>query len=161
MMAIASRTKIGVWLLLGAGLVGSLMLIRLTTSPELTIPHELKARAESLASAIAEQERAVLQDDRENRLFLQNLTETLGGVEGVRWVEVFDESANVIAHTLPDRVGGKPLPNHEEYVHRLFAGQEAIAEADSEHRRFNRFVPIALPDETGIPRTVAVIEIIM
>jgi PAS domain S-box-containing protein len=93
--------------------------------------------------------------------YMQALTEHLGEIEGVMWVEVFDKEATIIAHTNKERVGGKPLETHESYVKEIFRNGKTLEEEDRKGARYNRFVPVYGSTKEGEKEVTGVVELVM
>jgi len=72
---------------------------------------------------------------------VQALCESLGRIEDVVSVELFDASGNVVAHSNVDRVGEPSFPLHLSYVSRVLAGEPAVHSWDEGLDRFHLFIP--------------------
>ncbi len=93
--------------------------------------------------------------------YLQKLTEKVGEFSKVLWVEIFDDEATILAHTVKERRGQKPLPIHEKYVKKVLKTRKAINEEDFENKRFNRFVPYFIGFDEREKTVAGAIELAM
>jgi signal transduction histidine kinase/CheY-like chemotaxis protein len=112
-----------------------------------------------VGQASATSARRILDDSRHERERLQEWCEAFGALETIRWVEVFDRDAKVIAHTLSERVGKPPLAAHDAIVRRVLQDGEIVDEEDVDGGRLNRFVPVYQGNE-GESEIIGVVEVI-
>ncbi len=90
---------------------------------------------------------------------MQAIVESLGGIEGVVWVEVFDKEAEIIAHTNKERVGGKPLEEHRLYIKKIFEDSNPIGKLDRDGR-YSSFVPV-FSSNNEKEAVIGVVELVM
>ncbi len=119
----------------------------------------LRASAELIGRASSDSAGRIFDNIAEEDAHLQRLCEELGQLGSILWVEVFDRSSEIIAHTKPDRIGQAPLARHADFVRRVLADGESINERDEAHGRLNRFVPV-FDGHDGEGQVVAVIEVV-
>lgn len=119
----------------------------------------------SSARALAQSINRIVRHTLDDRILsahrLQTLVARLGALEGVLWIEVFDSSAKVIAHTVPERVGRPPIDLHDSLVRRILQTGEEVNEYDRERNRLNRFVPVLKLGPTDHEHIIGVVEIVM
>ncbi len=114
-------------------------------------------------TALVEMVQQVVRSSFERRVAdrrrLQMLAEKLATTKDVQWVGVFDDRAQVIAHSDRVRLGKEPLPLHREFVDRILRGSEPITEEDREQGRFSLFVPVS--NEAGDADPHGGIEVVL
>lgn len=120
----------------------------------------LKSEARVLSAAMQESIVQVMDERARERAMLQEMSERLGSLPGVSWVEVFDRDATVIAHTDSDRIDAKPLHIHVEFVRQVFETGSPVEQADVEQGQFDRFVPVFGANGDG-DTVVGVVELVM
>ncbi len=114
----------------------------ITQSDRRSYEAELAETTKTLPAIVQASTEPALVDRLEARRLLQATAEELGTMVGVRWIEVFDEDARVIAHTDRNRRGNPPMAHHAKMVQQLLKGGVALEELDVERGRLNRFDPI-------------------
>lgn len=92
--------------------------------------------------------------------WLGTLAEHLAEHEDIDWIEVFDNRAQVIAHSIPHRVGEPPLDNHAMRVRELLNSEaNELEHADPDRKQLNRFVTIHAPNSGNTPAHLGVFEL--
>lgn len=123
--------------------------------------NEMRKDALAISRTIQVSAGKIMSDLQSDRDYIQTLTEHLGNIGGVEWVEVFDREATIIAHTDKERVGGKPLEIHELYVKEIFKNGKPIEEEDKQRSRYNRFVPVYDITKEGEEAVIGVVEVVL
>lgn len=123
--------------------------------------NEMRKDALAISRTIQVSAGKIMSDLQSDRDYIQTLTEHLGNIGGVEWVEVFDREATIIAHTDKERVGGKPLEIHELYVKEIFKNGKPIEEEDKQRSRYNRFVPVYDITKEGGEAVIGVVEVVL
>lgn len=124
------------------------------------LQREVKDSAKSLSEIIGGSVGESVSKIRRQRGHLQDLVLELSKLPGVQYVEVFDDSATVIAHTRAHRIGGKPSPLHQSFISEVYQTGRPIDEELPGTGKFNRFVPVF---ENGLEagRVIGVIEVVL
>ena len=98
----------------------------------------------------------------ENRRHLQTLTEHIGNTEGVIYVEIYDNAANVIAHTDKGLVGLEPEDKlNVEYAKRIIGSGETLIMEHPDEGRYEIFVPVSGTQESNAGQVLGVINLAM
>ncbi len=123
--------------------------------------NEMRKDALAISRTIQVSAGKIMSDLQSDRDYIQTLTEHLGNIGGVEWVEVFDQEATIIAHTDNERIGGKPMETHESYVKEIFKNGKPIEEEDKQRSRYNRFVPVYDITREGKEAVIGVVEVVL
>ncbi len=122
---------------------------------------EMRKDSQAISKAIQESISKIMSGLQPDNDYIQTLTEHLGTISGVKYVEIFDREATIIAHTDKGRVGGKPLEIHKLFVKEIFNNGKPIEEEDKQRSRYNRFVPIYDVSKKGETSVIGVVELVV
>ena len=123
---------------------------------------ELKRTALVVSTSIEKSTSKVMSDFQTDKRHLQALTEHLGNIKSVKWVEVFDREATIIAHTKNERISSKPLEIHKSYIKEIFKTGKPVNEEDKQNGVYNRFIPVYdTSKKKGEEEVIGVVELVM
>jgi len=123
--------------------------------------NEMRKDALAISTAIQESVGKIMSGVQSDRDYMQTLTEHLGSIAGVKYVEIFNREAIIIAHTDKERVGGKPLEIHKSYIQEIFKNGKPIEEEDKPRGRYNRFVPVYDTSKKEEETVIGVVELVL
>ncbi|HEB02953.1 MAG TPA: PAS domain S-box protein, partial [Nitrospirae bacterium] len=98
----------------------------------------------------------------DDRRHLQTLTKHIGNTEGVMYVEIYDNAANVIAHTEKELVGLEPEDKlNVEFAKRILDSGETLIMEHPDEGRYELFVPVSGTHESNMGQVLGVINLAM
>ncbi|MHC4876915.1 MAG: PAS domain S-box protein [Planctomycetota bacterium] len=112
----------------------------LSWEPGQPVPSQLAQTAATAAQA--ELAQALINANIE-RAQLQRLTKNLARRDTLKWVEIFDHNAVVIAHSRPDRFGLAPLPRHSATIRKVVQTGRQIRQVPAAAEEPVLFMPIS------------------
>lgn len=102
-----------------------------------------------------------LSSGRADKTILQPLVDGIAKLEVVRYVEIYDKSAMVIAHSVHTHIGNKPLQAHSVSVAKVLATGAAVDVVDDATQQHIHLAALHSRDMSGAIGINGVVEIVM
>ncbi len=136
------------------------MSYQLDRSQQQRLREALRSRAEAIARTVHEVRRSDLGTGTAASMQVQQtLCEGLSTLDDVIYVELFDSTGRIVAHSQIERVGERASPHHQAVVQRIYQGAPPIEEWDDARQAFNYFMPVGPPNPDG--SIAGVVELVL